>query len=207
MALESSKAVGAELRMSGKRPLILGLGGTLRPGSSSERALIASLKAAEALGAETRLLGGEFLATLPIFDPRPGDPAPSQQALADAVREADGLIVSSPGYHGSLSGLMKNALDTLELTRTDPQPYLTHKAVGIIVTADGWQAAGTTLTAVRAIIHALRGWPTPFGAALNATGGLFDEAGELREAKDAWQLSTVAEQVVDFARMRQASQA
>jgi FMN reductase len=48
----------------------------------------------------------------------------------------------------------------------------------------------------------MRGWPTPFGAALNATAGLFDEAGDCRDAKDAWQLATVAEQVMDFARMR-----
>src|SRR5438034_6233216 len=141
--------------MSGKRPLILGLGGANRAGSTTERALIAALRAAEVQGAETRLLGGEFLASLPIFDPRPGDPTPAQQVLADAVRAADGVIVASPGYHGSLSGLIKNALDTLELTRVDPEPYFTHKAVGVIITADGWQAAGTTLMAVRAIIHAL----------------------------------------------------
>jgi FMN reductase len=51
----------------------------------------------------------------------------------------------------------------------------------------------------------MRGWPTPFGAALNASSGLFDEAGACREAKDAWQLSTVAEQVMEFARMRAGS--
>ena len=71
-----------------------------------------------------------------------------------------------------------------------------------IITADGWQAAGTTLTALRAIIHALRGWPTPFGAALNATTELFDQDGEPKDAKDAWQLATVAEQVMAFASMK-----
>ena len=186
----------------GKRPVIVGLGGTLRPGSSTETALACALRTAEAAGAETRLLGGAFLATLPIFDPRPGEVTPAQAALAEAVRGADGVIVASPGYHGSLSGVVKNALDTLELTRNDPDPYFQGRPVGIIVTADGWQAAGTTLMAVRAIVHALRGWPTPFGAALNSGAGLFDEAGDCRDAKDAWQLTTVAEQVMDFAAMR-----
>ena len=73
--------------------------------------------------------------------------------------------------------------------------------MGIIITADGAQAGGTTLMAVRSIIHAMRGWPTPFGAALNASN-LFDPAGEPREAKDAWQITTVAEQVMEFAKMR-----
>jgi len=185
-----------------RKPLIVGIGGTIRTGSSSEKALICALKRAEALGAETRLLGGEFLGSLPIFDPRPSEATEAQLELADTVRAADGVIVASPGYHGSISGVIKNALDTLEMTRTDPNPYLTAKPVGTIITADGWQAAGTTLMALRAIIHALRGWPTPFGAALNAGVGLFDEAGDCKDQKDAWQLTTVAEQVVEFAQMR-----
>lgn len=187
-----------------KRPLIVGIGGTIREGSSSERALLCALKAAEARGAETRLLGGAFLGTLPIFDPRPSDTTAAQLELAEAVRAADGVIVASPGYHGSISGVIKNALDTLELTRNDPHPYLSQKPVGTIITADGWQAAGTTLMALRAIIHALRGWPTPFGAALNAGAALFDEAGDCMDKKDAWQLATVAEQVVEFAQMKAA---
>jgi FMN reductase len=187
---------------SSARPLIVGLGGTVRAGSSTERALGVALRAAQAAGAETRLLGGEFLSRLPIFDPRPSGPTAEQAELAEAIRAADGVIVASPGYHGSLSGVIKNALDTLELTRDDAAPYFQGKPVGTIITADGWQAAGTTLMALRAIIHAMRGWPTPFGAALNAGTSLFDEAGACREAKDLWQLTTVAEQVMEFAHMR-----
>jgi FMN reductase len=188
--------------VSSARPLIVGLGGTVRAGSSTEKALICALKAAEAKGAQTKLLGGAFLSGLPIFDPRPGEVNDAQLELADTIRSADGVIVASPGYHGSISGVIKNALDTLELTRSDPAPYLTAKPVGTIITADGWQAAGTTLMALRAIIHALRGWPTPFGAALNAGTSLFDEAGDCNDQKDAWQLATVAEQVVEFAQMK-----
>jgi FMN reductase len=184
------------------RPLIVGLGGTIRAGSSTEKALVCALDRAGALGAETKLLGGQFLGGLPIFDPRPGEASDSQRELAEAIRRADGVIVASPGYHGSISGVIKNALDTLELTRNDARPYVAAKPVGTIITADGWQAAGTTLMALRAIIHALRGGPTPFGAALNATSNLFDEAGSCRDAKDAWQLDTVAEQVMEFAGMR-----
>ena len=188
--------------MSSRRPLTVGIGGTTRPGSSSERALVLSLQAAQAAGAQTRLLGGEFLGRLPIFSPADQAPTPEQAELAAAVQAADGVIVASPGYHGSISGVIKNALDTLEVLRTDARPYLTDRAVGCIITADGWQAAGTTLTTLRSIIHALRGWPTPFGAALNAASGLFDADGACLEAKDAWQLATVAEQVLDFARMK-----
>jgi FMN reductase len=183
-------------------PLIVGLGGTTRPGSSTERALAAALGAAEALGARTRLVGGDFLAELPIYDPRPGGPTPRQAEMAEIIRSADGLIIATPGYHGSLSGVMKNALDTLELLRDDARPYFSARAVGVIVTAAGSQAGGTTLTAVRSIIHAMRGWPTPFGAAMSVNSDSFGPDGRPLEPRDAWQLDTVAAQVVQFARMR-----
>ena len=188
--------------MSDGAPLIVGLGGTTRPGSSTERALAAALGAAEALGARTRLLGGDFLAELPIYDPRPGGPTPRQAEMAEIIRSADGLIIATPGYHGSLSGVMKNALDTLELLRDDARPYFSARAVGVIVTAAGSQAGGTTLTAVRSIIHAMRGWPTPFGAAMSVNSDSFGPDGRPLEPRDAWQLDTVAAQVVQFARMR-----
>ncbi|KQW65567.1 FMN reductase [Phenylobacterium sp. Root77] len=189
------------------RPNILGLGGTVRAGSSTERALVAALEVAASAGAETKLLGGAFLATLPIFDPRPGGPTPEQAELAEAVVKADGIILATPGYHGSISGAMKNALDTLDLLRLSGHPFLDGKAVGIIVTAAGSQAGGTSLVTMRAVIHALRGWPTPFGATLNSATPLFDEGGACCSPKDATQLATVAEQVVEFAMMKAALQA
>lgn len=185
--------------MSG--PLIVGIGGTPRTGSSTERALILALRHVEEAGARSRLFGGEFLERLPHFNPGPEGPSAQQRELAEAVRDADGIILATPGYHGSLSGVVKNALDTLELTRGHERPYFEGKPVGIIVTADGTQAGGATLMVVRGIIHAMRGWPTPYGAALNAAN-LFDAAGECREAKDAWQITTVADQVMEFAKMR-----
>jgi FMN reductase len=192
-----------DLQGSGeKQPYIVGIGGTIRAGSTTETALICSLNACEAAGARTRLFGGEFLATLPIFDPRPAEVTPQQAELIEAVRTADGFIIGSPGYHGSISGVVKNALDTLEVTAKDAAPYFHGRPVGAIVTAYGWQATGSTLSALRAIIHAMRGWPTPFGAALNSTEGLFDQAGACRNPRDAWALEMVAEQVMEFAGMR-----
>ena len=184
---------------AGRRPLIVGLGGTVRSSSSSERALKKALEAAEAAGAVTRLFDGPFLAGLPIYNPSEPDCDGAADFLK-AVSEADGVIVATPGYHGSISGLVKNALDTLEGLRDDRRPYFDGRAVGLIVAADGWQAAGSTLAALRGIIHAMRGWPTPLGATLNSAQGLYDDAGEFKDKRDAWQVTMVAQQVVDFAR-------
>lgn len=184
---------------SSAKPLVVGIGGTTRAGSSTERALRIALAAAEEAGARTDLLDGPFLARLPLFAPEKQARSEEQRQLVDIVRRADGLIVASPGYHGGVSGLVKNALDLLEDLREDKRCYLDGRAVGCIVTAAGWQAAVTTLESLRAIVHALRGWPTPFGATLNTSEKVFDAAGACTDAKVANQLVTVGRQVVEFA--------
>lgn len=187
-------------------PLIIGIGGTTRAGSTSERVLVKALEAAEQAGARTALYGGLFLSKLPIYDPATAGASDELAELLDGVRRADGVLIATPGYHGSISGLIKNALDSLEGLRDDPRPYFEGRAVGCLVTADGWQAGGTTLSAMRTTIHALRGWPTPLGVAFNPSAGpLFDQAGDLAQARDQVQIDMIAGQVVDFARMRMAA--
>ena len=141
--------------------MIVGIGGSTRSGSTSERALCFALKAAEAAGARTVMFGGAFLGRLPIYAPEMAERSTEQREFIEAVRAADGIIVSTPGYHGGVSGMVKNALDLLEDLREDKRAYLESRAVGCIVTAFGWQTCGTTLSALRSIVHALRGWPTP----------------------------------------------
>jgi len=181
------------------KPFIVGIGGTTRAVSSTDRALRIALQAAEALGAEARVFDGSFLAALPHYAAETHERNEKQRELVETVRKADGLIVASPGYHGGVSGLVKNALDLLEDLREDARPYLDGRAVGCIVTAAGWQSCGTTLAALRSIVHALRGWPTPFGAMINTAQPVFDASGACTDPKIAEQLAVVARQVVEFA--------
>lgn len=162
-----------------RRPLVLGLGGTLRPGSSSERALRAVLAAVERRGAAIELLTANEL-DLPMYDQ--GRPRHSgAQRLVAAARAADAVVIASPGYHGGMSGLLKNALDHLQELADDERPYLDGRAVGCVVTAAGWQAAATTLGSLRDTVHALRGWPTPLGVVVNTAGrSTFDSVTEDR---------------------------
>lgn len=188
----------------GERPFIVGIGGTLRAGSSSEIALRVALDAAAAAGARTQAFVGADI-ELPIYAPeRPGR-SPAALAFLDALRRADGVLIASPGYHGSISGLVKNALDYLEDLRGDARPYLDGRAVGCIVCAYGWQATGSTLSALRDIVHALRGWPTPLGATINSSEPVFME-GRCVDARALTHLATVGRQVVEFARSRQMRQ-
>jgi FMN reductase len=181
------------------QPYIVGIGGTARAGSTTERAVLTSLAAAEQLGARTKMFGGAFLAQLPLYTPEEQNRTREEQELVAAVREADGLIIGSPAYHGGISGVVKNAIDLIEETSRDERVYLDGRAVGLIVSAYGWQATGTTLTSMRSIVHALRGWPTPLGATINSTGGVFDPDGNIKEPGLASTLAIIGRQVVEFA--------
>ncbi|HUX74580.1 MAG TPA: NAD(P)H-dependent oxidoreductase [Steroidobacteraceae bacterium] len=187
------------------RPLIVGVGGTTRCGSTSERALEYALAKARELGADTELLAGADI-LLPIYVPESIERNATARHFVAVLRRANGIIVASPGYHGSLSGLIKNALDYAEDMRDDGQPYFEGRAVGLIACANGWQATGATLTALRSIVHALRGWPTPLGVAINTSDGRFGEDNMPTNPATERQLSIVAAQVVQFAEQRAAYQ-
>jgi FMN reductase len=176
---------------------LLGIGGTQRPSSSSEQALRYALQAAAVLGAATQVLTARDL-DLPMYDPQIADHVEPARVLIESVRRADGIIIASPGYHGGLSGLLKNALDYLQALATDPAPYLHGKAVGCIVTASGWQGGATTLMSMRSTVHALRGWPTPLGVVINSARSPFGPDGELLDRHAAAQLTEMARQVVSF---------
>lgn len=181
------------------KPLVVGIGGTTRTVSSTDRALRTALQAAEEAGARTFLFDGTFLSHLPHFAVENRERNEQQRQFVEMVRKSDGVIVASPGYHGGVSGLVKNALDLLEDLREGDRCYLDGRAVGCIVTAAGWQTCVSTLMALRSIVHALRGWPTPLGATLNTSDGIFDSAGACTNAKVLDQLNAVGRQVVEFA--------
>lgn len=153
-----------------KPPCFVAIGGTTKLGSTTERALSAALAHAEKRGARTILLGADDIA-LPHYTPENPERGDLANRFVATVRAADAIIIGSPGYHGALSGLVKNALDYLEDTSKDDRCYLSGIPVGCVSTAAGWQAAVATMHQIRTIVHALRGWPTPMGVAINSIRG------------------------------------
>ena len=181
----------------GGRPTrVLGIGGTLRPGSTSELALRHALTLAGQMGAVTELITAQQL-ELPMYDPANAG-GPDAQRLMKAARAAGKLIIATPGYHGTMSGLIKDALDYLQELAADEAPYLHGRAVGCIVTAAGWQAGATRLASLRATVHALRAWPTPRGVVINSAVPPFGPDGASVEAAVAGQLREMVHQVVSF---------
>jgi FMN reductase len=197
MTASTTTAAGADVERA-NRPLVVGLGGTLRANSSTERALRYCLTSVERQGGRTRLFCGADI-ELPMYAPHELSRTPKAAQLVSALRDADAVVVASPGYHGSVSGLIKNALDYIEDLREDPRVYLDNTPWGCITCAYGWQAAVGTLSHLRNIGHALRAWPTPLGVAINSADQISDQNGELTDASIKSQLELMATQLLSFA--------
>ncbi len=178
-------------------PLIVGFGGTTRNGSTSDRALRVALAAAERHGAKVEAFFGTDLA-FPMYHPHQAVEDLRALRFVNALRRADGIIIASPGYHGGVSGLVKNAIDHIEMLRQDARPYFEGRAVGCIACAAGWQATASTLASLRSIVHSLRGWPTPLGVMLNSTAISFSAKGECSDSAAAAQLMCMARQILYF---------
>lgn len=195
-------ATSPPARRPAVKPLIVGIGGTPREQSSTELAL---RQACAAIGdaAEIRIFAGRDL-LLPLYQPGVASRDAGAAALVSALMHCDGLIVASPAYHGTISGLIKNALDYAEELSGEARPYLDGVPIGLIASAAGWQAAGQTLATLRTIAHALRGWPTPYGATIRTVPGLF-AGGACSDPAVAADLGRVGEQVLAFARSQAAA--
>src|SRR3954451_5959967 len=101
--------------LDGRPVHILGIGGSTRLHSKSPIALAHALRLAEDGGATTTLADVRAL-DFPIYDadrPLADYPQTVHWLIAEAMR-ADGYILCSPTYHGTVSGAVKNALDILD---------------------------------------------------------------------------------------------
>lgn len=180
-------------------PFIVAFGGTLRPNSSTERLLEAVLAQARSRGARTKLFGGPAI-DFPMYMPGGAVLSPEIKEFLDDLRRADAIVIGSPGYHGGVSGLVKNALDYTEEMAKDTPPYFSNKRVGCVSTAFDSQSCNATLQALRAIVHALKGWPIPSGIALDTQTPSFDAAGVCINQTLKAQIDSMAEQLlVSFA--------
>jgi FMN reductase len=175
------------------RTTIVGLGGSLALPSNSLAALRLALVGARETGTETELLDIRAL-ELPFYSPQVAEIPAGVRRLVEAVRRADGLIWSSPMYHGTISGSFKNAIDWLQLLAKDTPPYLTDKIVGLVSTAGGAQGLQAVNT-MEFIVRALRGWAVPLVIPIPQAWQAFDAEGCVRDAGVEKQLHALGAEV------------
>ena len=172
---------------------IVGLGGSLRSQSYSALALRTAAMRVEALGAEVEILELRDL-KLPFCD---GSDEyldyPDVAKMQRAVKEADGLILASPEYHGGVSGSLKNALDLMSFE------HLSDKVCGSIVVLGG-QSNSNTLNDLRIIMRWVHAWVIPEQIAIPKAWQAFDPNGKILDEKLAERFDRFAQSLVDNTR-------
>jgi FMN reductase len=173
---------------------IVGLGGSLRPTSSSRAALKLALEGAVDAGGNVDLLDLRQL-QLPMYDPSAGDVPESVARFVETVYAADGMIWSSPLYQGSVSGSFKNALDWLILLNDREPPLLTDRVIGLISVAGGTQGL-QAINTMEFIVRALRAWAVPLVVPIPQSWQAFEDSGRPANPQIEEPLKTLGGEVV-----------
>ena len=172
---------------------IVGIGGSLRADSYSQIALDIAAKRAEALGAEVEILDLRQM-NLPFCDG--GNEYlnyPDVAKLQKAVKEADGLILATPEYHGSVSGVLKNALDLMSFEQLDG------KVAGLISVLGG-QANSNALNDLRVILRWVHAWVIPEQIGIAQAWKAFSPEGKILDEKISQRFDEFAQSLVDNTR-------
>ena len=181
--------------MSNTSPVkVLGLSGSY--GLTSKNGLLVqiALNSAKDAGAETHLWD---LVEKPL--PLVGEEGCWENAnvkeFQALAKECDGFIVSSPEYHGCMSGVMKNTFDWLY------NDHVGGKAFALMSTLGG-QANSNTLNQMRICVRWLHGWAIPEQVAVGKVKESFTEDGKLVDEKLQERVDAMAESLVIAAKWR-----
>ncbi|NJL82634.1 MAG: NAD(P)H-dependent oxidoreductase [Chloroflexaceae bacterium] len=172
---------------------IVGIAGSLRDSSYSYQALELAAQRVEALGAAVEILDLRDL-KLPFCDGGDDYPGyPDVDKLREAVKGADGLILATPEYHGSVSGVIKNALDLMSFE------HLSGKVAGVISVLGG-QPNSNALNDMRLILRWVHAWVIPEQIAVGQAWQAFSNDGKIQDPKLSERFDRFAESLVDSTR-------
>jgi len=94
------------------------------------------------------------LLPLPLYNPDVDEENANVLRLKKAVKESDAIVLATPEYHGSLSGVLKNALDYLNWD------YFNNKVV-LSVSSAGGAVGVSSLSHLQTIVRNLHGINCP----------------------------------------------
>ena len=175
---------------------VVALCGSLRQGSSTHAALRIALSAAKDAGAEVELLElGEYDL---VFQGSvaESDYPPGVFKLREKVKRAHGILLGSPEYHGSFSGVLKSALDLMGFDEFE------NKVIGLVGVSGGRMGAVNALSMLRTVGTALHAWVVPNDVSIPNSSEAFDADGNLYDAELTARVKAVGEQVTKFAALR-----
>ncbi len=182
--------------MPHSRPVHLAaLCGSLRgPRSSTLRSMLVAVREMEASGATVDVVDLAAL-DLPFCQgPADRDDHPGSAQLRERVARADALLLGTPEYHNSFSGVLKNALDLLGADE------LRGKLFGLLGVGGGVQGAVNALGHLRYVVRGVGGWSLPAQVSIAHAADAFD-GDRIRDPRLEERLRAFGRELVRFARL------
>ncbi len=187
--------------MNEKKVKVVGICGSLNKNSNTRKALETALLGAQETGAETEVVDLNNY-DLPFCDGSKdiGERFPDVKRLSDLMKSSQGLILATPEYHGSFSGVLKNAMDLMGFDEFEG------KMIGLIGVSGGSIGGLYALNSLRLIGRALHAWVVPEQVAIPEAWKAFDSDGKPKDEHLAKRLTSVGKTVARFAFLHSSKQ-
>ena len=179
---------------TGNGVTVVGICGSIRRGSYTRMAVQIALRGAQETGARTQLIDLKNY-DLVFCDGKQDEskfPEDVEKLRAD-VRQAGGIILGTPEYHGGVSGVLKNALDLMGFDEFEG------KMIGLVGVSGGALGAVHALDSLRTVGRALHAWVIPEQASIPEAWKVFDPSGALKDSGLEKRVKNVGRQVARFA--------
>jgi NAD(P)H-dependent FMN reductase len=178
-------------------PKIIALAGSLRKESFNQKIINEAARFARQTGAEVEIIKLNEL-NIPIFNEdieAQGTPADAQ-LLKEKLCVADGILLASPEYNGSITAALKNAIDWASRTEQDAIPAFTNKVVALFAASPGGLGGLRGLNHVRDILSGIGSLVLADQLSIPAVHTLLDDNGQINDPATAEKVSALAHQLV-----------
>jgi FMN reductase len=175
---------------------LLGIAGSMRSNSYSFKALEVALKTANTnYNAEINLFDLRKN-KLPIYEPNQdqekiqASELESLELAKTLVKWSDAIILTSPDYHGSMSGVLKNFLDFF-------WREFSGKTFGYICASH--EKGLTVMEQMRTAVRQCYGWSLPYGISTSSED--FDHEGNLTNSKTLSRIHMLSRDIVFYGKV------
>ena len=170
---------------------VVGIAGSLRSGSYSHTLLEIALTMAKSPDVEVETIDLRNT-TLPFCDASSDySNFPDVQILQQKCKEADAIILVSPEYHGSMSGVLKNALDLLTFEHVEGKLFA-------LIGVTGGEVSTNAINMMRIVCRHLHAWVLPYHLSVPYSNQAFDENRHLKDEKLSKRLKDLIEHLIVY---------
>lgn len=182
---------------------ILAFAGSSRIASFNKKLVNIASEGAKAIGAEVTII--DFLDyPMPLFN----EDLEAQGGLPDSVlqfkallKSHQGFLIACPEYNGSITPLLKNAIDWASRPEPGEPPMslscFQGKVAALLATSPGGLGGMRGLNHVRAILEGIGVTVIPEQKAIPNAYQAFDEQGNLKDEKQVQGVQAIAQKLAD----------